>query len=104
MNKTPYLQVVDFPRNMGGKGAPQRTVFGVLGHTKESGLTRSLGGLVLTTTAGGSMPHTIKDTKKADNTEHHIGYPPSKTCIPGAHMGMVPFPGLYMSELGKSVS
>lgn len=100
---TPYLQVVDFPRRMAGAGAPQRTVFGVLGHTKETGLTKSLGGLVVDSKTKAPAPPTMKDSKRTDKTEHHIAGSASKTHIPGAHYGQVPYPGVYMSELGKAL-
>lgn len=103
MNKTPYLHVVDFPRRMAGKGAPQRTVFGVLGHTMEDPYTKSLGGLVKNSKPSASAPATIKTTKRTDETVHHIAGAPSKTHIPGAHFGQVPYAGKYMSELGKAL-
>ena len=100
---TPYLHVVDFPRKMGGVGAPQRTVFGVLGHTKEDPFTKSLGGLVIDSKASAPVPPTTKDSKRTDKTERKIAGSPSKTHIPGAHYGMVPYPGFYQSELGKAL-
>lgn len=100
---TPYLQVVDFPRKMGGVGAPQRTVFGVLGHTMEDPFTKTLGGLVIDSKASAPTPPVSKDSKRMDKTEHKIAGSASKTKIPGAHMGMIPFPGYYMSELGKAL-
>ena len=103
MDKTPYLKVVDMPRQMKGEGAPRSTVFGVLGRTKESPLTKSLGGLVMETTKGsvpkGSFP--AKDAYR--NTEHHIIGHAAKTKVSGMHYGQVPYPGAFMAHLGAMV-
>lgn len=103
MDKTPYLKVVDMPRQMKGEGAPRSTVSGVLGRTKESPLSKSLGGLVMETTKG-AMPKDSFPAKKAyKNTEHHIIGAPSKTKISGMHYGQVPYPGVYYAHLGAMV-
>lgn len=102
MNKTPYLHIVDFPRNMSGRGSPQRTVFGVLGHTIEDPYTKTLGGLV-GQKGSGPLPKIVKDSKITDHTEHHIAGSPSKTHIPGVHMGQIPYPGQYLVEVGKKL-
>ena len=103
LNKTPYLQVVDMPRMMGGKGAPRSTVFGAIGRTKIDPYSKSLGGLVETTTPGAG--HFEKDAvEKASavhhNTEFHIIGHAAKTKVPGDHYGQVPYAGAYRSALG----
>lgn len=106
MNKDPYLKVVDRPRAVKEPG-PQSTVFGVLGHTRESGMTRMLNGLVISTTPGAASKEK-KEVEKVDkhmnNSERKILGAASKTRIPGAHMGQVPYAGMYMSHMGKEVS
>lgn len=101
MNRTPYLHSDVPTRQMAGKGAPRPTVFGVLGHTMEDPHSKSLGGLVKNSKASAPPPPTSKDSKKSDHTEHKIAGSPSKTPIPGAHMGQVPYAGVYMSALGN---
>lgn len=102
---TPYLQVVESPRRMAGKGAPRDTTFGVLGHTKDDNMTRSLGGLVPDTKTKGAKPkdrvHKIMEHK--DLSEHKITVKNS-TFIPGAHSGQVPYPGEYMKLVGAKLS
>ena len=100
---TPYLAVVDQPRVMKGTGAPRQMVFGVLGHTKETGKTRVLGGLVQHTPDAPIGKGTVDSHPKLCHTERHITGPASKTHVPGAHYGQVPYPGLYRSMLGKSL-
>ena len=103
MNQTPYLQVVGMPREMGGKGAPKPTVFGVLGHTQYDPLSRTLGGLVSSTrTSGEPVPKVMK--AKGVHTERNIAGKEGKTHIPGVHHGQVPYAGKYMSDVGKMVS
>ena len=97
----PYLSVVGEPREMKGKGAPRSTVFGVLGHTKESGKTRVLGGLVERAPSAPIPKGTVG--KAHVPTERHCCGAAPKTRVPGAHHGMIPYPGLYRSELGSSL-
>lgn len=101
MNETPYLHVVDMPRRMGGRGAPRDTVFGVLGRTGMDPMTRSLGGLVIDTTAGAPKPEVISTKGMKDKTIHKIAGAPSKTHIPKNHYGQVLYAGKFMSEEGK---
>jgi len=105
MNKDiPYLSVVDMPRKMAGAGAPRQTVFGVLGHTKETGMTRSLGGLVIDTTRE-KAPQAAQHAKDlAKNSERHIIGRAAATHISGAHYGQVPYAGKYMAPAGVAVS
>lgn len=98
----PYLSIVGMPREMGGSGAPKPTVFGVLGHTREDGLTRSLGGLVIKTTGAKALPVNMYTGSK--NSEKHLIGPASKTHISGAHYGQVPYAGRYMAHVGAPVS
>jgi hypothetical protein len=104
MNHNPYLHVVGEPREMKGKGAPRSTVFGVLGHTEMSPLSKSLGGLVKDSKVGKLQKGTvIKHPDGHMNSDRHIVGPASKTHIPGSHFGMVPYPGHYMSAKGASL-
>ena len=102
---TPYMQVVESSRRMAGKGAPRDTTFGVLGHTAESPLTRSLGGLVPDTKTPGARPKdkVHKIMKHLDLSDHHITAH-NATFIPGAHSGQVPYAGAYMKLVGKKLS
>lgn len=100
---TPYLEVVDEPRQMRGEGAPRSTVFGVLGRTREgSSKMKSLGGLVhrapTTKIPKGEL---ISHPKLV--TERHIVGPAAKTHIPGAHYAQVPYAGVYMSAKGSEL-
>lgn len=97
----PYLSVVGEPRMMKGEGAPRSTVFGVLGRTKESGKTRVLGGLVEHAPSAPIQKGTVK--KGCAQTERDCCGKAPATKIPGAHHAMIPYPGLYRSELGKSL-
>lgn len=105
--KPGYLEVVDAPRRMGGKGAPKDVLFGVIGHTKMDPLSKSLGGLVITTTTGESpkkAAHKVTRKMEAkDNTEHDLLGPKTKTHIPGAHHGQIPYAGQYMAQQGKQL-
>ena len=98
--KMPHLNVVDMPMKMGGLGAPKYTMSGLIGQTKESSYTRTLGGLVTTTTPGPKPKVSMSASSVPKNTEFHIIGPASKTHIPGQHFGQVPYPGAYMSNLG----
>ena len=103
MNKDPYLKVVDRPRSVKEPG-PQPTVFGVLGHTRESGMSRMLNGLVIETTPAKMKADVESVSKKMKNSDRHILGPAAKTHIPGAHMGQVPYAGRFMSMMGGEVS
>ena len=105
-HKTPKPSVGAPRLEMSGSGAPKSTVYGVVGETKMDPLQRSLGGLIQTTTGDthvdrGSV-HKVKSEHK--NTERHILGPASHTHVPGAHYGMVPYPGHFRSVLGMAVS
>lgn len=103
LNKTPYLNVVDMPRMMGGVGAPRSTVFGAIGRTKMDPYTKSLGGLVETTTPGKTPKVSMSASSVDTNTERHIIGARSKTPMPGQHYGQIPYPGAYQSHLGNRV-
>lgn len=99
----PYLKVVDNPRRMGGKGAPTPTIFGVLGRTMYDSESKSLGGLVREST-NVKAPKVAEPASRVDkNTERHIIGKASKTCIPGVHMGQVPYAGMHMSAVGGAL-
>ena len=101
MNKTPYLEVVAEPRVMAGKGAPRSTVFGVLGRTKESGMMRSLGGLVENSKASAPIGKgALKKDPKRIETERDITGPASKTHISREHYAQIPYPGKFMGPAG----
>ena len=95
--KKPYMEVEE-TRQMAGRGAPQSTVFGVIGKTHESPFSKSLGGLVHHTADGRVQKGTV--SAKDVETERNIKGKPSKTKIPGQHYGQVLYGGLFMSHLG----
>lgn len=101
-DNVPYLSVVDEPRVMKGKGAPRSTVFGVLGHTKETGMTRTLGGLVQNSASASIQKGTLKKPGPI-HTERGITGPAAKTHISGLHHGMTPYPGAFMAHAGQSL-
>lgn len=103
MNKLPYMHVVDKPIEMMGKGAPRSTTFGVIGMTKYDPYTRTLGGLVQTTTDVRASKVAVPASSEPKNTEFHILGPASKTKVPGQHYGQVPYPGAFRSHLGTRV-
>ena len=99
-SKTPYLEVVDEPRRMAGKGAPRQTTFGVLGRTIESPYNKSLGGLVVDSKSAPIQKGTLESPKGKD-TERDITGRKGKTHIAGSHYGQVPYPGRYMAPAGE---
>lgn len=103
---TPYLKSSNPVRLMSGKGAPRSTVFGVIGNTKEDSFMRSLGGLVHNTKSSAPVGKgtSMKASSVDKNTERHIIGHASKTPMPGAHMGQVPYPGMYQSAVGARLS
>ena len=100
--ETPYLKVVGMPRQMGGKGAPKETVFGVLGMTKTDPYSKSLGGLVVHTT-GGSKPSVSKSNETLKMKTDHMMPGTTATKISGSHYGQVPYAGAYMAKEGSKV-
>ena len=103
--RTPYLQVVDAPREMAGSGAPRSTTFGVIGRTTYDYVNRSLGGLVQDTKHSAAVPKgEVQHASHLPNTEKHILGHASKTPRPGVHMGMVPYPGQFQSAVGARLS
>ena len=100
---TPYLEVVDQPRMMKGKGAPKQMVFGVLGHTKEDPKMRSLGGLVKHATGHHEKKGEVQHHPRAFHTERNITGPAAKTHVPGAHYAQVPYCGVFMSHTGSAL-
>lgn len=99
---TPYLEVVDVARQMKGKGAPRSTTFGVLGMTKEDPKMRSLGGLVQHAVHKKPAKGEVQ-APRAFRTERNITGPAAKTHVPGAHMGQVPYCGVFLSHLGHAL-
>lgn len=78
------------------------TLFGLIGKTKGHTEIQSLGGIVDGGKPDAKVPSGIKKEKVADKTERHIGGK-NATKIPGAHHGMVPYPGAYMARMGKKL-
>jgi hypothetical protein len=101
---TPYLKSSNPIRLMAGKGAPRSTVFGVIGATMEDSSMRSLGGLVKNTKVSGNPKKEVMSSSAAPQTEFHIIGHASRTCVPGEHMGQVPYPGHYRSAMGARLS
>ena len=98
--ETPYLKVVDQPRMMKGKGAPRSTVFGVLGRTKYDSYSKSLGGLVNKAPGERFGSGTVIHKAGRITTERNTAGAPSKTPMPGAHYGQIPYPGVFQSHKG----
>jgi len=94
----PYLEVVDEPRMMKGKGAPRSTVFGVLGRTRDEPMAKSLGGLVHHTADAPIKKGTLV---RKEVTERDIAGRVSKTHTNGLHYGQVLYPGVFMGHAGK---
>ena len=101
-----YLEVVEAPRRMKGKGAPRDTLFGVIGMTTYEPMMRSLGGLLITTTKDASPKAAAQKASAVEhhNTEKHLIGKAAKTHIPGVHTGQVPFAGAYLSKVGAMTS
>ena len=99
-----YMEVVEAPRRMKGKGAPKDTLFGVIGHTKADPMARSLGGLMITTTKGASPAKVAHKAHVHPDTEKHLIGGKHATALPGVHYGQIPFAGQYMKAVGKEVS
>jgi hypothetical protein len=100
-----YLEVVEAPRRMGGKGAPKDTLFGVIGHTAMNSMTRSLGGLVIGTTKDASPKDSaMKASSAPKNTEKHLLGGSHATALPGVHYGQIPYAGMYMKAVGARTS
>ena len=102
MPRDPYMAVQDPKIMMSGKGSPRSTVFGVLGRTTTGSMvgTKSLGGLVHDTKSKAKAHDMTVSDKHAYATEHGR-YAKKATHVPGQHYGMSPYPGFYMSALGK---
>lgn len=83
------------------KGGVRDTLFGLIGSTTGQSFQKSLGGLVQHK-ADGSVPTGLKKGKSADMTENKIGGK-NATKIPGAHHGQVPYPGVFMTTVGKKL-
>jgi hypothetical protein len=78
--RTPYLQVVDAPREMAGSGAPRSTTFGVIGRTTYDYVNRSLGGLVHDTKRSAPVPHgEVQHAAHLPNSDRHILGPASRS-------------------------
>ena len=100
-DKTPYLSVINEPFMMSGKGAPRDTVFGVIGRTKMDPYQKSLGGLVQDTRdRSKKIPQHVSAKAVMGESDRHLPGPVPKTYIPGVHYGMVPYPGMYQSQVG----
>jgi len=97
------MHVVDRPIEMAGKGAPRSTTFGVIGMTKYDPYTRTLGGLIQTTTDVRAPNPAVSASSEPKNTLFHILGPASKTRVPGEHYGQVPYAGSFRSHLGTRV-
>ena len=102
--RNPYVKIIPAARRMAGKAAPKETVFGVLGHTKDSPYSRSLGGLVKETTGGKRVKKgEIERVSGGMMTERGAVSVAPKTKIAGSHHGQVPYPGQYMGHQGAEL-
>lgn len=97
-----YLSVVPSARRMGGVGAPSDTIFGIIGATKMSSESKSLGGLVETSTGVKSPKSFAPDRMMAKNTDQRL-IGETKTPIAGSHYGQVPYAGQFYSKEGSKV-
>ena len=84
------------------KKGDQHTLFGLIGEAKRDKETaQSLSGIAEMKPSG-KVPSALKREKVADKTEKHIGGK-NATALPGAHFGQVPYPGVFMKEVGKKL-
>jgi hypothetical protein len=98
----PYMAVQD-PAIM-GKGMIRSTTFGVIGRTKMTDPTRTLGGLVTRPVRHpGADGELVRGPPKLIHTERCVTGPASKTHISGQHFGMTPYPGRFMAALGEEL-
>jgi hypothetical protein len=95
-----YMNVVEGKYMM--KDGVKDTLFGLIGATKGHTEVQSLGGIVDGGKPDAKVPSGLKKEKVADGTEHHIGGK-NATKVPGSHMGQVPYPGAYMTRVGKKL-
>ena len=98
-----YLKIVGLPREMGGRGAPTPTIFGVLGHTKADSSSKTLGGLIQKKTKVSSENPTERVTSVRHQSDHHLEGAGRATAVSGEHYGQVPYAGKYMKPLGSKV-
>ena len=93
-----FMNVVEGKYAM--KNGISDTLFGLIGETKGHTMIRSLGGIVDGGKPDAAKPSGIK--KVTDATEHVIGGK-NATKIPGAHYGMILFPGAFMARRGPKL-
>jgi hypothetical protein len=86
---------------MGGVGAPKDTIFGIIGATKMSSESKSLGGLV-ESSSGGRMPQHMSNMSVSKNTDQKL-IGTTKTALPGSHYGQIPYAGQYYGEQGSKL-
>jgi hypothetical protein len=97
-DKTPYLKVVDNPRETKGKGSTHSTLYGVIGRTKLDPYMTSLQNVVMNTrTAHTRHAPVLSDMNimHHGNSERHIIGPKPATHYSGHIYGQVPYPGGY---------
>lgn len=85
---------------MAGKGAPQPTIFGVIGKTTTDAYTKSLGGLVKDTKTNLYKDPTFKPSGL--QTENCI-LGPNPSAVAKQHYGQVPYAGRFYKALGPKV-
>jgi hypothetical protein len=99
------MEVHESNRMMSGKGSPRDTLFGVIGKTKFDPFTRSLGGLMITTTKGASpVDAAEKNSSIKKNSEYHIIGAAPKTHVAKQHYGQMLYPGKFMAHAGPEMS
>ncbi len=96
-----YMSVVEGKYGM-KSGANSDTLFGLIGQTKGHTKIQSLGGIVDGGKPSAPKPSGLKKGKVAVETDHHLGGK-NATKVPGAHSGMVPFAGPFMTHVGKKL-
>lgn len=100
MNSTNYKEPSVPKKLMAGKGAPQPTIFGVIGKTTTDAYTKSLGGLVKDTKTNLYKDPTFKPSGL--QTENCI-LGPNPSAVAKQHYGQVPYAGRFYKALGPKV-
>lgn len=101
MQNLPYMG--GYPQRVVGKSSSQPTLFGVIGFFKGDQKTQTLQ-QVVERPSHYKLPkliHGQSNQPEHHNTERHLLGKKAATHIPGAHYGMVPFAGRFMSGHGE---
>jgi hypothetical protein len=94
-----FVKKIPAIRQMKGKGAPMRTIPGVIGAAMEDSYQRSLGGLVVDTKDRGPVPSDLSSPYHTERGAVCVTAPATK--MSGEHYGQIPYPGAYFGNLGQ---